>query len=275
MLKQRLSQKMLQKLSPQQIQLMKLLQIPTATLDQRIKEELEANPALDEGEENELSEIYDLENESKEDDDEFELDDYLNEYIEDDPTLYRLTGEKFVSEEETKKMPIAVSDTFHEYLEAQLGMQEIEDDRKMIIAKQVIGSIDADGYLRRDAFSIIDDLLFSQNVVATETEIEQTIKMVQTFDPPGICSRSLQESLINQLSQKESNSNEPIIKRARMNALKILMNHFSEFTKKHYKKLQKNLFLSEYELKDAINEILKLNPKPASGHVQNISNSNQ
>ena len=275
MLKQRLSHKMLQKLSPQQIQLMKLLQIPTATLDQRIKEELEANPALDEGEENDLSEIYDLENESKEDDEEFELDDYLNEYIEDDPTLYRLTGEKFVSEEETKKMPIAVSDTFHEYLEAQLGMQELDDDRKLIIAKQVIGSIDADGYLRRDSFSIIDDLLFSQNVVATEGEIEETVKMVQTFDPPGICSRSLQESLINQLKQKELNGEEALIKRARMNALKILMNHFNEFTKKHYKKLQKNLFLSEFELKDAINEILKLNPKPASGHVQNISNSNQ
>ena len=276
MLKQRLSQKMLQKLSPQQIQLMKLLQIPTATLDQRIKEELEANPALDEGEdENDLSEIYDLESESKEDEEEFELDDYLNEYIEDDPTLYRLTSEKFVSEEETKKMPIAVSDTFHEYLEAQLGMQEIEDERKLMIAKQVIGSIDADGYLRRDSFSIIDDMLFSQNVVATEQEIEQTIAMVQTFDPPGICSRSLQESLIIQLNQKDMNSDEPLVRRARMNALKILMNHFDEFTKKHYKKLQKNLFLSEYELKDAINEILKLNPKPASGHVQNISNSNQ
>ena len=278
MLKQRLSHKMLQKLSPQQIQLMKLLQIPTATLDQRIKEELEANPALDEGEEeNEVSEIYDLEeNESKEEDsEEFELDDYLNEYIEDDPTLYRLTNEKFVSEEESKKMPIAVSDTFHEYLEAQLGLEDIEDARKMTIAKQVIGSIDLDGYLRRDSFSIIDDLLFSQNVVATESEIDDTIKMIQTFDPPGICSRNLQESLVIQLRQKDKHVTDQMTKRAKLNAQKILLNHFDEFTKKHYKKLQKNLFLSEDELKDAINEILKLNPKPASGYAQTISSTNQ
>ena len=277
MLKQRLSHRMLQKLSPQQIQLMKLLQIPTATLDQRIKEELEANPALDEGNESEVSEIYDLENENSEEgqEEEFELDDYINEYIEDDPILYKTVGEKFVSEEETHRLPIAVSDTFHEHLEAQLGMQELSDEREVLIAKQIIGSIDADGYLRRDSFSIIDDLLFSHNIETSEQEIEKLVTVIQTFDPPGIGARSLQESLVIQLRQKELVTKNTISKRARMNALKILLNHFDEFTKKHYKKLQKNLFLSESELRDAISEILKLNPKPSSGHSQTSGGNSQ
>jgi len=256
----------MQKLSPQQIQLMKLLQIPTATLDQRIQEELEANPALDEG--NEVAEIYDLENESKDEDgkDEFELDDYLKEYIEDDPVSYRLQSDKFISDEETKKLPIAVADTFHEHLEAQLGLLDLNTEHLLMIAKQVVGSIDNDGYLRRESISIMDDLLFSQNIEATESEIENIIKLVQTFDPPGVGARSLQESLIIQLTLKE-NFVDKHERRTKMIALKILSNHFEEFSKKHYKKLQKNLFLSETELRDAINEILKLNPKPASGHA--------
>jgi len=279
MLRQNLSQKMMQKLSPQQIQLMKLLQIPTATLDQRIQEELESNPALDEGEE-ENAEVYDLErSEDTEEEyeepkaEDFELDDYLTEYIEDDPSSYKIKSES-IQDIEEKSIPIAVESSFHDYLERQIGMLDIESEKELAIAEQVIGSIDADGYLRRETLAIIDDLLFTQNVEATEPEIEEVLKMVQTFDPPGVGARNLQESLLLQIKdkiKKEPQNN----KKAKSIALKILENHFDQFTKKHYQKLQKNLFLSESELKDAIEEILKLNPKPASGFGGARVNSNQ
>lgn len=278
MLKQNLSQKMLQKLSPQQIQLMKLLQIPTATLDQRIKEELESNPALDEG--NESSEVYDLENkEEKEDDyedpkaEDFELDDYITEYIEDDPISYKIKSES-IQDVEEKTMPIAVQSSFHEYLENQVGMLGINDEKEMVIAEQVIGSIDADGYLRREPIAIIDDLLFTANVDATEEEIEKVLRKVQSLDPPGVGARTLQECLILQIRDKIEK--EPDLhKKSKQLALKILENHFDQFTKKHYTKLQKNLFLSESELKEAIEEILKLNPKPASGFSSPSTQGNQ
>ena len=219
MLKQSLNQRLLQKLSPQQIQLMKLLQIPTATLDQRIKEELEANPALDEGEEvDELNDIaknseesYDKETDSEgnevqeeepKKEEEFELDDYLTDYIEDDPSSYKLRTNNYSSDDEEKTIPIAVEDTFHEYLEQQLGMLNIKDERELKIAKQIIGSIDDDGYLRRDPESIIDDLVFSQNITTSETEIVGLLKQIQRFDPPGIGSRDLRECLILQLEIK-------------------------------------------------------------------------
>jgi len=266
MLKQSLSQKMLQKLSPQQIQLMKLLQIPTATLDDRISEELEANPALDEGEVE--PDVFDLDKEENADGDteSFELDDYLNEYIDDDPISYKLRTDNYTSNEEDKTMPIAVEETFHEHLENQLGMLQLEDDRSMIIAKQIIGSIDNDGYLRRVPHSIIDDLLFSQAIDAQEEEITSMLARVQQFDPPGVGARDLQESLIIQLNKKIE-KNEGDNPKSMMHAAKILKNHFGEFTKKHYVKLRKHLFISESELKEALTEILKLNPKPASGFV--------
>jgi len=279
MLRQNLSQKMMQKLSPQQIQLMKLLQIPTATLDQRIQEELESNPALDEGEE-ESAEVYDIDRseETGEESDEpksedFELDDYLTEYIEDDPSSYKIKSES-IQDIEEKSIPIAVESSFHDHLERQIGMLDIESEKELAVAEQIIGSIDADGYLRREPLAIIDDLLFTQNVEASEEEIEHVLGMVQTFDPPGVGARNLQESLILQIRVKivkEPNNN----KKAKSVAVKILENHFDQFTKKHYQKLQKNLFLSESELKDAIEEILKLNPKPASGFGGARVNSNQ
>lgn len=263
MLRQSLSQKMLQKLSPQQIQLMQLLQIPTATLDQRISEELEANPALDEGDD--YSEVFDLEQsteEEKDSEEEFELDDYLKEYIEDDPISYKLKGDTF-STEEDKNIPIAVNDSFHELLEKQIGLLELEDEKQIAIAYQVIGSIDEDGYLRREPSSIIDDLMFAQNIITTEDKILDVLSMVQKFEPAGVGARDLQECLLLQLNIKlDKNIDNHVV--AKQNALKILMYHFAEFTKKHYQKLQKHLKLSESELKDAIEEILKLNPKPAS-----------
>jgi len=265
MLKQSMGQRMLQKLSPQQIQLMKLLQIPTATLDQRIQEELESNPALEEGEEG-AEDVFDIKSESEAEEEnqeeDFELDDYLKEYIEDDPASYKLRGDSYVEDEE-KSIPIALETSFHEHLHLQLGLADWDTEVDEMIAKQVVGSIDEDGYLRRDIESIIDDLMFSQSIEVSEGRIAQVIEKVQTFDPPGVACKDLQECLKLQMEAKISRGNENNIV-AKEIALKILTDHFQEFSKKHYQKLQKQLYISEAELKDAIEEILKLNPKPAS-----------
>ena len=272
MLKQSLSQKMMQKLSPQQIQLMKLLQIPTATLSERISEELESNPALEEGENEQ--DVFDSEgNETKDEDGEvsdaesFELEDYINEYADDDPISYKLRTDNYSNQEDNNKtIPIQVEESFHEYLENQLGMRERGTAKEEMIAQQIIGSIDSDGYLRRAPISLIDDLLFAHNLEASEEEVESVIKKVQCFDPPGIAARNLQECLLIQINLKIEQEDQ-VSKKVKMIARKIILNHFDEFTKKHYLKLKKHLFLSESELKDAIDEILKLNPKPASGFL--------
>ncbi|WP_282773905.1 RNA polymerase factor sigma-54 [Phaeodactylibacter xiamenensis] len=271
MLKQSLSQKMLQKLSPQQIQLMKLLQIPTATLEQRIKEELEANPALEEGEERD--EIVDLAEEQGNDDfddEPYELDDYLNEYIEDDPTTYKTQSNNYSADEEDKTVPIAVEHSFHEYLEEQVGLMQLEDERKEAIALQIVGSIDEDGYLRREPDSIIDDLMFAQNIFADEAEILGLLKQIQRFEPPGIGARDLQECLLIQLEIKaEQDDEEDFLdfeEREDLDlAIKVIRDYFDEFTKKHYDKLLRRLDITNDDLKAAIDEIIKLNPKPASG----------
>ncbi|HMQ06088.1 MAG TPA: RNA polymerase factor sigma-54 [Saprospiraceae bacterium] len=280
MLKQNLSMKLLQKLSPQQIQLMKLLQIPTATLEQRIKEELEVNPALEEGDDQ--SEVFDLgaedsnfgEEDNKKDEIEFELDDYLKEYMEDDPATYKLKGENYTLDEEEKTMPAVVESSFHEYLAMQLGLLDLEDEEEEQVAQQIIGSIDEDGYLRRDPASIMDDLMFSQNIEVTEEQVEYLLKKIQKFDPPGVGARNLQECLIIQLEEKLEK--EPgIYDEARLLGLMILRDYFEEFTKKHYIKLQKTFEISELQLKEAIDEILKLNPKPASAAQITSGHNNQ
>jgi len=275
MLRQSLSQKMMQKLSPQQIQLMKLLQIPTATLDQRIKEELESNPALDETDD-EQNEVFDLDEQAKEaenEEPEFELDEYLKEYIEDDPISYKLKSDNY-STEEDKTMPIAVQDSFHEHLENQLGMMELAVPEDLIIAKQIVGSIDEDGYLRREPTAIIDDLMFSQNVYTTVEKVESILSEIQKFEPAGVGARDLQECLILQLRDKVNKGEGNHIE-AKALAMKILSSYFEEFTKKHYQKLKKHLYVSDTDLKDAVDEILKLNPKPASGVASGGSNTNQ
>ncbi len=299
MLKQQLTQKLQQKLSPQQIQLMKLLQIPTAILDQRIKEELEANPALEEGDDNleddylemgrtedsktedeqseregESSEsdveVDDLEREESMPEEEVLLDDYLNDYMDDDEASYKYQSEGSGQEEENKTLPVAVEDTFHEYLEQQIGMLDFKEERERIIARQIVGSIDDDGYLRRENDAILDDLVFSQNVSARPEEIEYWLSKIQRFDPPGVGARNLQESLLLQIENKITRADTAFDERLILQiSRKIIANYFDEFTKKHYQRLQRQLNLTEEELKEAIDEILKLNPKPASGHVSN------
>ncbi len=279
-IQQNLSHKMLQKLSPQQIQLMKLLQVPTAALEQRVKEEIEANPALEEGLENEENqeelvfadkkekEKPEEENEQEPEDtrdEDIEFSDYLDDYLEDDTANYKLQSNNYSSDEEDKSIPIPVEDTFHEYLESQLGLVKL-NDKEELVAKQIIGSIDDDGYLRRVPIAIVDDLAFSQNIMTTEEEVARLLLIVQGFEPSGIGARDLQECLLIQLRRKLLEADEevdvPNIKRA----IKMLDKHFEEFSKKHYEKLQKQLSVKAEELKEIIDEVLKLNPKPASGY---------
>ncbi|MBX2928073.1 MAG: RNA polymerase factor sigma-54 [Saprospiraceae bacterium] len=301
MLKQSLNQKMLQKLAPQQIQLMKLLQVPTAVLEQRIKEEMEENPALEEGDyQEDLSEadgpseqedLYDSENNKSDSADEetgdlpdyqnekdnpLEFSDYLNEYIADDEASYKTRGDSYNNDEEDRRLPVAIENTFHDYLEQQVGMMELDNPRQEAIARQIIGSIDDDGYLRREPSAILDDLLFSQNISTDEAEIETILKKIQRFDPPGIGARSLQECLLLQLEGRMDREGASLVEKFAIQlAIRILRDHFDEFTKKHYDKLQRLLDIDEEDLKEAIDEILKLNPKPAGAFVSDASASQQ
>jgi RNA polymerase sigma-54 factor len=265
MLNQRLSQKMLQKLSPQQIQLMKLLQVPTANLEQRIKEELEINPALEEsisdydGEKEDLSEpeqIRDDDDEQYESNSEDDFADSLDvqEYTKDDTDYNNDGGDDYRGKEDKKTMPLAVGKTFHDFLDEQLHLLDL-DEHEWQIADQLIGSIDDDGYLRRELDAIVDDLAFQKNVTTTVEEIEEVLRTIHRFDPSGVGARNLQECLQIQLERKEQNANVKL-------ALKIINTQFDAFTKKHYDKLLKALDINEATLKAAIDVILHLNPKP-------------
>ncbi|WP_149914272.1 RNA polymerase factor sigma-54 [Sphingobacterium cavernae] len=261
MLKQTLQQKLLQKLSPQQIQFIKLLQVPTASLDTRIKEELEENPALEDASlanMNDPIEDYpdkdpdDYDNKSEDSfDEEFSLEEYIQE---DDFKDY---GNNYNSDDddEQKEIPIAIQDSFFEKLQNQLDLLALTD-KQYLIGNQIIGSLDDDGYLRRPILSLIDDLAFSQNVIAEEEEMEEMLNVIQEFEPAGIGARDLQECLLIQLGKKDQES--LIVKKA----IDVVKNYLEEFTKKHYDKIEKQLNVTSEELKEIINEILKLNPKP-------------
>src|SRR5205809_3795419 len=272
-LSQTLQQKLLQRLSPQQIQLMKLLQIPTANLEERIKEELEENPALEvteEGKEDnfeEHTEEFDAPEEEYDDsgDDAYEnidISDYVSDG-DDEIADYKLRDDNYGDNEEQKTVPLRVETTLHDLLIDQLGMLSL-DERRYKIAEQIAGSVDDDGYLRRELSSIVDDLAFRQNVDATEVEIEEIIKLIQQFDPPGVCARNLQECLMLQLQRQQVDGKEVAL------AVKIVEKYFDEFTKKHYEKIQRGLNITDDELKDVINLILKLNPRPG-GNVGEIN----
>lgn len=272
MLRQNLSQKQIQKLSPQQIQLMKLLQIPTAVLEQRVKEELEANPALEEGNEERLEndDIKDQQEEENENEsDEVVAEDSLDisDYLNDDDYGYTSQSDGYNKNEENKTIPVAVPNTFHDHLNTQLGHLDL-NEHETKVAEQLVGSIDDDGYIRRELDAIIDDLAFTQNVVSNEEELEQMLKVIQKFEPAGVGARTLQECLLLQIVRREGDA------KAIGLAKKILEDHFEAFTKKHYEKLMRALDIEEADLKAAIEEILKLNPKPG-GSLQESRTANQ
>jgi RNA polymerase sigma-54 factor len=274
-LSQSLQQKLLQKLSPQQIQLMKLLQVPTANLEIRIKEELEENPALEldeEKHEDEKDEVQDEFGESEEtefDDKNGSEEEYGNvdvsEYVQegdDDVADYKLRDDNY-PEEEQKQIPFKTETSFYETLLLQLGLLKL-DEKEQKIAEQIVGSIDEDGYLRRDTSAIVDDLAFRQNVSATEEEVEAMIQRIQNFDPPGVAARDLQECLLLQL-QRQKNEGKDVD-----TALVAIKKYFDEFTKKHYEKIQRGLNIDEDELKKVMQQIIRLNPKPG-GNIGGMS----
>ncbi|MBC5994952.1 RNA polymerase factor sigma-54 [Pontibacter cellulosilyticus] len=248
-----LRQLLSQKLSPQQIQFIKLLQIPTAELEMRIKEELEVNPALEEGREentDEYSDTDDYEEEYSKDDD-LDIDDYLHD---DEISGYKMQGDRGGDDEEDREMPIAMTSTLTDSLMDQLSFLSL-DDKQYNIGMQLIGSIDHDGYIRRELSSIANDLAFSQNIETSEEEIEQVLHLIQTFDPAGIGARDLPECLLLQLERREQDETTILAER-------IIRETFDEFSKKHYSKIQSKFGVSEEELKKAIDLIIKLNPKP-------------
>lgn len=267
MLNQKLQQKLLQKLSPQQIQLMKLLEIPTAELEQRVKQEIEENPALegddddditdnqedsfDDDENGETDESDEI-NESKEDD--FSLEDFMDD---DDIPEYKLTVNNSSSDDEDRSIPFTEESSFFELLEEQLRMRDLSE-KEQLVGLYVIGSLDDNGYLQREPASIVNDLAFTRGIETTTEEVLKVLKVIQEFDPPGVGARTLQECLIIQLRIIERHS--PLVKKA----IEILEQSFDEFSKKHYDKLLKKHNLNDEDLKKIIEIITKLNPKPGN-----------
>lgn len=257
-----LNQSLQQKLSPQQIQFIKLLQVPTAELDTRIEEELEINPALEEGESEAPEEKTESEQQEEEfdaeskNDDDVDLKDYLGD---DDSIGYKMQSDGG-GDEDDREMPIPMGTSLHEQLISQLGylgLNEMQD----AIGKQLIGSIEADGYIRRELEAIVNDLAFSQGIDTTAEEVESVLKKIQQFDPAGIAARNLQECLLLQLERMDNGHDIDVAV-----AKKIISECFDEFTKKHYQKIQKKLGTEDEEfVRDAMELIVKLNPKPGSG----------
>jgi RNA polymerase sigma-54 factor len=269
MLKQRLQQKLLQKLSPQQIQMIKLLEVPTLQIEQRIKKELEENPALEEGQEDEEEHTEPEEEQFEEtdkDQEEFTIDDYIEE---DDIPDYRLQEKNYSKDEDKRsEIPFSVGFSFHEHLESQLSLRDLNEKQK-ILGEYIIGNIDEDGYLRRELINIVDDLAFLQNVETTEPELEEVLKVIQDLEPAGVGARSLRECLLLQIVKRDNS--QPSLKIAHS----ILDLYFEEFTKRHYDKIIARLGITENELKAAIDEVLKLNPKPGGVYSDPFSKTSQ
>lgn len=262
MLKQHLQFKLSQKLSPQQIQLMKLIQLPTQAFEQRLKQELEENPALESGkaESEAMDDVYDDAYDDSSDSETIETDDInIDDYLSDDEIPdYRTQANNYSSDDEEKSIPYAAGISFNQYLINQLNTEYL-DDEEWAIAEFLVGSVDESGYIRRPLSDIMDDLAFTQNIYVEEKKIESVLKVVQDLDPPGVGARALDECLIIQLKRKEQKPSVEL-------AINILEKSFDQFTKKHYDKLIQKHHVSEAELKDAISEIERLNPKPGGSY---------
>ncbi|MBI2259527.1 MAG: RNA polymerase factor sigma-54 [Flavobacteriia bacterium] len=265
-LKQHLTQKLEQRLSPQQIQLMKLLQVPTMELEQRIKQEIEENPALEEGNDLEESE-YNQEDDYSDNDENNENFDF-SEYFDDDSPDYKTQVNNRAKDDEERVMPLSGEKSFHEKLLEQLQLLNLSENEK-IIAEVIIGNIDDSGYLNRSLDAIVDDLAFSYNLQVNEHEIEKVLTQIQECEPAGVGARSLKECLLLQINRKIDGNI------TLFTAKKILENHFEEFTKKHYDKIQKRLDIEDEDLKQAIHEIIRLNPKPGGSSKDNTKSSIQ
>lgn len=269
MLNQRLQQKLLQKLSPQQIQMIKLLEVPTLQIEQRIKKELEENPALEEGAEEEeipAETEDDQVDEKDKDQDEFTIDDYIEE---DDIPDYRLQAKNYSKDEDKRtEIPFSVGFSFQEHLESQFSLRDLTENQK-ILGEYILGNLDEDGYLRRELINIVDDLAFLQNIETTESDLEEVLKIIQDLEPAGVGARTLRECLLLQIDKRDNS--QPSIKLAHT----ILDLYFEEFTKRHYDKIIARLGITEQELKSAIDEVLRLNPKPGGVYSDPFNKTSQ
>ena len=265
MLKQVLQFKLLQKLSPQQIQLMKLIQLPTQAFEERLKQEIEENPALDTGKEasddvdDDLSNEFDDDLSEKTVSDDLNIDDYLSD---DEVPSYKTQANNYSADDEEKNLPYAAGTSFHQSLKNQLNTFQLNEE-EYTIAEFLVGSIDDSGYIRRDVLDIVDDLAFTENVFTTlDIVISILSNVVQTLDPIGVGARDLRECLIIQLKAKNKTKFVSL-------SIQVLEDAFDHFVKKHYQKLQEKFHISEDELKEIIKEISKLNPKPGSSYAGN------
>jgi RNA polymerase sigma-54 factor len=267
MLNQRLQQKLLQKLSPQQIQLMKLIQIPAVALEQRIKQEIEENPALEEmdieGQDEQEDQVRESEEEVSDVDgasdlderfDDFDIEDYLDD---DHIPPYKLVANNRGQDDDDRESPVVSGVSFQEHLINQVGMYSLDDHEKQLL-RMIIGNIDDSGYLDRDPGAMVNDFRFSFNITTTKEEVERLLEVIHTFDPPGVGARDLQECLLIQLERSEEETVPVLLAR------KIIRHYFHEFSKKHYDRILKRANITQEELRTAIDEIMKLNPKPGN-----------
>ncbi len=262
MLKQQLQQKLQQKLSPAQIQVIKMLEVPTLELEERIRQEIEENPALEEGADNETDEEDfddDFGNEDGGNNDDFDIDDYV---ADDDIPDYKLKANNTSKDDKHEDIPFSIGMTFHEYLIDQLGLLNLKEADRLL-AEYIIGNIDDEGYLRRTPESMVDDIVFQAGIQTTDAEMNRIIKLVRNFDPAGVGAVNLQECLILQLERKTQTTE---VKLAKI----ILSDFFDEFSKKHYDKITRGLNIDDEQLKKVIAEIVKLNPKPGNAWGGNL-----
>lgn len=262
MLRQELRLKLSQKLSPQQIQLMKLIQLPTLAFEQRVQQELEENPLLESGKEKEEID-EDLSNEFDDDGTEvIETDINVDDYLSDDETpSYKLSSSNYSADDEDKQVPYASGTSFTQYLLTQLSTYRL-DDTEYAIAEFLVGSIDSSGYIRRDLEDILDDLAFTQNIYSELPVVEKILETVQTLDPAGVGARDLKECLLLQLERKTQTDSIQL-------ATTILKDYFDEFSKKHYSQLERRLKIDTDTLREGIQEIEQLNPKPGGSYSGN------
>ena len=259
MLKQSLQQRMLQKLSPQQIQLMKMIQLPTQAFEQKLKQEIEENPALDTGKEKEDDEDT-FADDYESDNDIIETEINVDEYLSDDEIpSYRLQSNNYSSDDENKNIPYAAGKSFNQYLLEQLNTYRLSD-QDALIAEFLVGSIDESGYIRRPMEDLIDDLAFSQNIFTKATNVFKILDIIHQLDPAGVGARDLKECLLLQLKRKKQTPE-------RLLAQSVLKESFDQFVKKHYAKLILKFDISENQLREAIKEIEKLNPKPGGNYA--------
>jgi len=263
MLKQSLQYKLLQKLSPQQIQLMKLIQLPTQAFEEKIKQEIEENPALDSGKDNDDDFGEDSQNEYDDSGTEtIETDINIDDYLSDDEMpSYKLQSNNYSSDDDEKNIPYASGTSFNQFLKSQLNTLRLNEQEEQI-TEFLVGSIDSSGYIRRPLEDIVDDLAFSENIITDEEEVKRMLDHVQQLDPAGVGAQSLEECLLIQLKRKPETPGRNL-------AILILEKSFEHFVKKHYKKLIQKFDITDNQLKDAIHEIEKLNPKPGGSYSGN------